>query len=317
MRASKARRWLGVLVAGACLASVACRSGSAPPPKIPLKFAFLPNTAPGSRKIWSIVGTRLSTISIIDTTASMPDALDALDEGTVDLALLGGDEVYSAYLKGTPAKPVAHKHLRGVALLHTAALHVLVLPQSHIGALGDLRGKRLAGPQLGRESILALLLTQAGLTLSDIHIAHVLRTAAVTALTSGTIDAYFDFYPVVNDAFSTELRAGTLQLVPVAPQDTTSARRQYPYLHSDIIPSDAYGQANDIPTVGINYVFVCREGLDKDLVYQLTRAFFDVMPQLVELRPGLRTVSLKSASAAPIPLHPGAARFYRERQLFD
>jgi TRAP transporter TAXI family solute receptor len=267
--------------------------------------------------IWSIVGKRLPAISIVEATATMPDALDALDAGTVDLALLGGDEVYSAYLKGTAAKPSAHRHLRGVALLHTAALHVLVLPQSHIDSLGDLRGKRLAGPQLGRESVLKVLLAQSGLKPADIHFDHLLRADAVTALTSGAIDAFFDFYPVVNDAFSTPLHAGTLRLVPIAPPDTMNVRREYPYLHSDIIPADAYGQADDIPTIGINYLFVCREGLDKDLVYQLTRAFFDVIPELVGLRPGLRTVSLKSASAAPIPLHPGAARFYRERQLFD
>jgi TRAP transporter TAXI family solute receptor len=311
---ARARLWLA---AAACLAAMACSQGSVPPPRIPLKFAFLPNTAPGSRRIWSIVGTHLSTISIIETTASMSDALDALDAGTVDLALLGGDEVYSAYLKGTTANATPHKHLRGVAQLHTAALHVLALPHSHIETLSDLRGKRLAGPQLGRETILTLLLTQAGLTPADIHFTHLLRSDAVSALKSGAIDAFFDFYPVVNDTFSVELRAGTLELVAVAPADTMSARRQYPYLHSDVIPADAYGLPTDVPTVGINYLFVCREGLDKDVVYQLTRALFEAIPELVDLRPGLRVVSLKSASAAPIPLHPGASRFYRERQLFD
>jgi TRAP-type uncharacterized transport system substrate-binding protein len=47
------------------------------------------------------------------------------------------------------------------------------------------------------------------------------------------------------------------------------------------------------------------------MVYALTSGLFEMLPSL----PLLRTMDLEQAPAVPIPLHDGAARFYREREL--
>jgi TRAP-type uncharacterized transport system substrate-binding protein len=43
--------------------------------------------------------------------------------------------------------------------------------------------------------------------------------------------------------------------------------------------------------------------------------FFESASELAKIQPFLRTTNFKEAPATPIPLHPGAARFYREREL--
>ena len=58
---------------------------------------------------------------------------------------------------------------------------------------------------------------------------------------------------------------------------------------------------------------VCRSGLDDDLVYAITRAFFGSLPDLSMAFPPFRQMNAEDAPATPIPLHEGAARYYREQ----
>jgi TRAP-type uncharacterized transport system substrate-binding protein len=63
-------------------------------------------------------------------------------------------------------------------------------------------------------------------------------------------------------------------------------------------------------------VLVCSSDLDATLVYELTRRLFESLPRMSSyLRTSLRLMDLHEASATPIPLHEGAARYYREREL--
>ena len=62
-------------------------------------------------------------------------------------------------------------------------------------------------------------------------------------------------------------------------------------------------------------VVVCREDLDESLVYALTAQLFEAFPRLSGVEANLRFLNLDEAPATPIPLHAGAARYFREREL--
>jgi TRAP-type uncharacterized transport system substrate-binding protein len=65
----------------------------------------------------------------------------------------------------------------------------------------------------------------------------------------------------------------------------------------------------------VDGIFVARADLDERLVYRLTRAFFETVAVVWKDVPGLHGVSIGRAPSTPIPLHPGAARYYREWEL--
>jgi TRAP-type uncharacterized transport system substrate-binding protein len=62
-------------------------------------------------------------------------------------------------------------------------------------------------------------------------------------------------------------------------------------------------------------LIVCRRDLDEQVVNDLTEQLFAVFPRLARIEATLRFLNLEEAPATPIPLHPGAARYYREREL--
>ena len=80
------------------------------------------------------------------------------------------------------------------------------------------------------------------------------------------------------------------------------------------IPAGTYDdQPADLPTVGVPNFLVTREGVSDDVAYLMTKALFEHLGQLVETNPAAKGIDIKTATVgAPIPLHPGAERYYRE-----
>jgi TRAP-type uncharacterized transport system substrate-binding protein len=72
-----------------------------------------------------------------------------------------------------------------------------------------------------------------------------------------------------------------------------------------------------VKTIGSESLLVCRDDLDDKLVYRMTKGFFEALPRLTEAHSAMRYVDPKFASATPIPLHAGAAQYYRESQLLQ
>jgi hypothetical protein len=85
-----------------------------------------------------------------------------------------------------------------------------------------------------------------------------------------------------------------------------------------IIPAGTYKGVGDTPTLSVGAQLVIRAGVDADLVYALTRALWSEAAQraLREGHPKGGEIRLDNAlEGVSIPLHPGAARFYREAGL--
>ncbi|WP_410960887.1 TAXI family TRAP transporter solute-binding subunit, partial [Salmonella sp. SAL4360] len=75
------------------------------------------------------------------------------------------------------------------------------------------------------------------------------------------------------------------------------------------------GQHTAIDTIGIRTLLVCREDLPEDLVYRFTKIFYVALPRLRSRHSAVQFIDPELVPTTPIPLHAGAARFYREREL--
>ncbi len=53
--------------------------------------------------------------------------------------------------------------------------------------------------------------------------------------------------------------------------------------------------------------------MSEDLAYKITAALYNNIEEFRKVHPATKVVDLKAAPNAVIPLHPGAARYYREK----
>ena len=87
-----------------------------------------------------------------------------------------------------------------------------------------------------------------------------------------------------------------------------------PAYQSAVIPARTYqGQDQYVPTASIQNFLVTHEGVPDDVVYRMTKALFENLNQLVASHVAAKEISRDNAiKSLPVPLHRGAARYYRE-----
>jgi len=81
-----------------------------------------------------------------------------------------------------------------------------------------------------------------------------------------------------------------------------------------VIPAGTYpGQEKDINTIAQPNILACRADVDEDAVYQITKAIYENLPFLNAIHGATKVMAVEKAiSGLPLPLHPGAARYYQE-----
>ncbi len=236
--------------------------------------------------------------------------LIALQQGSIDVAVVTADVTYLAFngLLQDHSQPM--DKLRGIALVHSAAVHLLSGPA--VNTRQSFRGKRVVLANLFgiSETLGERLIDSMGIGGSDVRGHLVERDLAVEKLLKGEIDAVIVIGGPPQKPVVTALRGGA-RLVDIDGPEIDRLRLYYPLLKRMLIPRGTYpGQNVSVHTIGVDLLIVCRADLDSKLVYELTRAYFEQDPENVK-----KETDPQRAPAVVIPLHPGAARYYREREL--
>jgi TRAP transporter TAXI family solute receptor len=182
----------------------------------------------------------------------------------------------------------------------------------------DLQGKRVSvGPAGGAtEFTVKMVLESLGISMKDIRTRNVDDKHLEAALRNNELDAVFyrgnDPYPLIQDM----MNVPGVSFVPISHRHIEAIRAHHAFLHSTSVPEGMYGDHPEIETIGGDILLACRADLPDELVYWITRTLFESLPDLADSFPSLRQIDIEHVQAPPLPLHPGAARFYRYRELF-
>ena len=252
----------------------------------------------------------------VKKTATTRDYLRFIQEGRIEFAIVQTDLSYAAYTQGLPDLPGPQKKLRGVAVLYTSPMHLIAARSSGVRSLKDLRGKRVFVGTDGNTTEFTTKLILEGVGLS-VDAKQMPEEKVTEALSLGKLDAAFIRGNDPSPSVRRVMQASGVSLIPIARSEVEKIGSHHPFLHSASIPAGMYGDHPDIETVGTDMLLACRDDLPEELVYWITRTLFDSLPALADSFPQLRQIDLEHVQASPIPLHPGAARFYRERELFQ
>lgn len=251
-------------------------------------------------------GFRMQAVTIGDA----QKRLEAIENGSVDVASAVADVTYAAVYSRLPGHDAPLKKIRGIALMNRAVVHLLIGPK--VDASNGLRGLRivLGDPTGGNSALGERLVNSMGVLTSAIRGEFTPYDRAVDRLLNGDIDAVVATLMPGDDRISRAISGGA-RLMEIKGPPVDRLRAYYPLLRRTLLPGGTYpGQDVALHTVGVDLLLVCRADLDTQLVYDLTRALFEEIPRHVR-----RQVYPHRAPATVIPLHPGAARYYREREM--
>jgi TRAP transporter TAXI family solute receptor len=242
--------------------------------------------------------------------------------GDADFALLQNDIAFYAYNGATLAafkgKPV--KNMGGIFTIYPELVHIVATQASGVKAIKDLRGKRVVlGPQgSGTEQNALQTLEAYGIKESDLGKAERIDAAAAAdQLKDGRVDAAFFTTGLGSAVIIDTFISGKVVMVPIEPVPAEVLRKQYPFYTLEKIPANTYkGQEREVLTPAVMAMMVARKDLPEDLVYRFTRAIFDNLGQFHTAHAAAKHLTLQTAqNGMPVPLHPGAEKFYREKGM--
>jgi len=141
---------------------------------------------------------------------------------------------------------------------------------------------------------------------------------AAEKLTEGTLDAFFIVagFPTKSVMELTSRNGATL--VPIDYDVALRIESMYPFLTPSIIPADTYPGVPETRTISVYAQLLVGASLSDELAYNITRELWSerTMRMLEQGHLKGREIKLDSAlQGIPIPLHPGAEKFYRERGM--
>jgi TRAP transporter TAXI family solute receptor len=81
------------------------------------------------------------------------------------------------------------------------------------------------------------------------------------------------------------------------------------------IPASTYNQPVPVTTLVVPNFLVVRREMSDDVAEALVRGLFDARPQLALANPAALSIDVHPGiETQPIPLHPGAVRYYRAQK---
>ncbi|HYF92339.1 MAG TPA: TAXI family TRAP transporter solute-binding subunit [Symbiobacteriaceae bacterium] len=243
-------------------------------------------------------------------TAGSAENFDLLLGQEADVAFAQSGVAYSAGEGGSQVRST----LRGLTHLYPNVMQLAVRKDSGIKDIVDLVGKRLVPGIHGSATLINAqeLLALYGMSLSDMTVEHMGYGEAAAALIEGRADATLVAGGLPTEAVRTLLESGEAELLPL---DAAAIVKKYPWYYPYSIPAGSYpGQTEEVRTVAVANILIARADMPEEHAYELVRTLYEGQEQLRASHPAadLKLEQALRGITGVLPLHPGAARYFRE-----
>ncbi|MHC2491622.1 TRAP transporter TAXI family solute receptor [Sinorhizobium meliloti] len=254
----------------------------------------------------------------VQATKASVENLNLLQQGRGEIAFSLGDSVKLAWEGNTDAgfKAPLDK-LRGIAAIYPNYIQIMASKESGIKTVADLKGKSLSvgAPKSGTELNARAILAAAGMSYDDLGKTEYLPFAeSVELMKNRQLDATLQSAGLGVSSFKDLATSLDVQMVAVPEEIATKLGA--PYIAATVPAGTYQGQDSDVQTVAVVNFLVTHSEVSDETAYQMTKQLFENIPALTAAHKAAENIRIEDAlKGMPIPLHPGAERYYKEKGL--
>jgi TRAP transporter TAXI family solute receptor len=254
----------------------------------------------------------------VQSTKASVENLNLLQQGKGEIAFALGDSVMLAWEGNTEVGfPGKLDKLRGIAAIYPNYIQIVASEESGIKTLEDLKGKSLSvgAPASGTELNARAIFEAAGMSYEDLGKVEYLPFAeSVELIKNRQLDATLQSAGLGVASIRDLSTSVPITMVAVSPEIVEKVGA--PYI-SVTIPAGTYeGQTEDVQTAAVGNMLVTHADVSEETAYQMTKQLFENLDKMTAAHAAAEAIKLESATEGmPVPLHPGAERYYKEKGL--
>ncbi|NIO40457.1 MAG: TAXI family TRAP transporter solute-binding subunit [Burkholderiales bacterium] len=253
-----------------------------------------------------------------EVTGGSVDNLKLVGNEQADMGFTMVDAAYDA-LNGRDRFDGKPLPIRTLAVLYPNRMHLVTVQQTGINRIGELAGKRVSvGSPGSATEVMAIRILEAFDIDQSVKRERLSAVESVNALKDGKIHAFF-FAAGLPTAAVTDLAATpglTIQLLDHADAVPKMNAKYGPLYATGAISKDVYpGMSRDANNADAWNILVAHENMPDDLVRDILSIMFDNRDALELVHKEAAQINLENQGQklSPIPYHPAALAFYRER----
>jgi len=254
----------------------------------------------------------------VQATKASVENLILLQQGRGEIAFTLGDSLKAAWDGDEEAgfKKKLDK-LRTIGAIYPNYIQIVATAESGVKTLADLKGKSLSvgAPKSGTELNSRAILSAAGMSYKDMGKVEYLPFAESVDLMKNRQLAATLQSAGLGVASLKDLSTSTEINVVAVPREVVE--KIGPPFVPVVIPGGTYtGQDKDVPTAAVVNYLVTSADVSDDIAYEMTKLIFESLPELANAHVAGKEIKLENAAnGSPVPLHPGAIRYYKEKGL--
>ena len=251
-----------------------------------------------------------------EVTGASVENMGLIATGDADLAIGLADTVVQAYSGTGRFEGQQLPMVRGLASLYANMIHIVALESAGIRSLQDLRGKRVSigAPGSGTEVNAGAILEANGITYDDIDEQRLNFNETADALANGDIDAGFWSVGAPTSSIMNLSTTQRIVIIALSEAEIDAAMAANDTFAKTTLVGGTYNDVDaDIAVLGILNVLTVSSEMPDYLAYSLTKAMFENIADMQAVHPAANQTTVEfTLAATPVPLHPGAIRYFEE-----
>ncbi len=252
-----------------------------------------------------------------EVTGASVENMGLIATGDADLAIGLADTVQQAQTGTGRFDGQQLPMLRGLASLYANMIQIVTLADSGIEGLGEFKGKRISvgAPGSGTEVNAQAILNANGITYDDFTVQRLNFNETADALANGDIDVGFWSVGAPTSSILNLATTKNIRMIQLSEKEIDAARKADPIFARAILDAGIYqGVDQQMTMLGVPNVLVVSSEMSDDLAYEITKAMFENIAELQAVHPAAKQTTVEfTLDATPIPLHPGAIRYFEEK----
>ncbi len=255
----------------------------------------------------------------VESTGGSIYNINTIRSGELDFGIVQSDSQYNGYNgTGEFTAQGPYKKLRAMFSLHTEPFNIIARNDAGINSVADLVGKRvnIGNPGSGDRATMQVVMDAFGWTNDSFKLASELKGSERSqALCDNKIDAFIYMVGHPNGSIKEATTSCDAKLVPATGPQIDKIVADNPYYTYTNVPAGMYrGNDEDVKSFGVAATLVTSADVSDEVAYNVAKAVFENFDTFTRLHPAFANLKKEDMvkSGLSIPLHPGAAKYYKE-----